>query len=415
MSKDIKKIISSLPDQPGVYIYKDAEGRIIYIGKAKSLKKRVASYFTKYLSSKTQALVSKICDIEYITTATEYQAQLLEAELIRDNQPQYNVSFKDDKSFPMIAITKERFPRITLSRALEAEKNPQAAFYYGPYPNAKLVRQSIKFIRRLFGFRSCKTMPNQPCLYFRLGLCPAPCIGKITAEDYAQRIEQIRLFLECRYDQLIEKLTQKMKKLAEQHLFEEAAQLRDQIKALSMVTQTGEVSTLGALEQLKKCLRLNRLPLHIEGFDVSNIAGKEATAAMVCFSYGRPDKKNYRRFRIKTVYSVDDYAMIREVIRRRYRRLKEEKTPLPDLVVIDGGKQHLLAASEQIKKLGLSLQVISITKDPEQVYSLKGNRVINFEKDSLALNLLRYIRNEAHRFARKYHLLLRKKKLLPQV
>ncbi|MDD5347514.1 MAG: excinuclease ABC subunit UvrC [Candidatus Omnitrophica bacterium] len=414
MSRDrLKEKVAELPDAPGVYVYKDAKGVIIYIGKAKSLKKRVQSYFTKYLSAKTQALVSKICDIEHILTPTEYQAQLLEATLIREKQPQYNISLKDDKSFPMLMITGEEFPRVAVCRTLDMRKNRDKAAYYGPYASAKLLRQALKAIRKIFGFRSCKTMPGKPCLYYRLKLCPAPCAGKISAGEYAEVVKDIRLFLESKYEALLEKLSFDMHVASQEHRFEDAARLRDRLKSLGAIART-EVHFTSAdeLEDLRRLLGLKKMPLRIEGFDVANISGQEATGSMVSFYKGRPDKDNYRRFRIKTVNAIDDYAMIREVVQRRFRRLKEEGKPMPDLVLIDGGKQHLAAAEDELRKLSLDLAVAAIAKEEENIYCKGRDTPLAMDRDTPALNLIRRVRDEAHRFARAYHHLLRRKKLV---
>lgn len=410
--KDSLKVkVDSLPDSPGVYIYKDRSGGIIYIGKAKSLKKRAQSYFSRFLSAKTQAMVAKIAGLEYILTPTESQAQLLEAALIKEKQPQYNISLKDDKSFPLIRISDEDFPVVSICRRKKQAESDNA-LYFGPYTSAQLLRQALKVIRQVFGFRSCKIMPKSPCLYFRLKLCPGPCANKISRRDYQGIIGNIRLFLDSKYGKLVDSLSLKMERLSKERKFEEAARIRDQISALSAIAKGRPVSENGELEDLKKIAGIKVLPLRIEGFDISNISGKEATGSMVSFYKACPDKDNYRRFRIKTVLGIDDYSMLREVVRRRYSRLKEEKRDLPDLVLIDGGKQHLLAAEEELKKLGLDLALISIAKKEENIYTKYGAGVLRMRSDSPGLNLIRRVRDEAHRFALKYHHLLHKKKIL---
>lgn len=420
----LKEKITALPEAPGVYLFKDADGKIIYIGKAKSLKKRVSSYFTRFLSSKTQMLVSKIIDLDYILTPSEAQARLLEASLIKDKQPHYNISLKDDKSFPMIKISDEEFPVISICRKRNI-KSVNRDRYFGPYASARNLRQSLKALRRIFGFRSCKKMPKTSCLYCRLNLCPGPCSGKIKAKDYQEIISQISLFLESKYEELLYKLTKKMQEAASGKNFEEAAKIRDQINALSVFSQGRIHSTgLNELEGLKNLLKLKKIPERIEGFDISNISGSLATGSMVSFYKGLPDKNNYRRYRIKLIKKVDDYGMIREVISRRYRRVKEEKLALPDLILIDGGRAHLLTALEEIKKLGLSVPLISIAKprkeahgfirgrDKENIYTDKRAKPIKFSSDTPALNLIRRIRDEAHRFALAYHHILRRKKII---
>ena len=416
MNNKLKEKVDVLPEAPGVYIYKDAQGKVIYIGKAKSLKKRVQSYFTRYLSDKTQALVSQIRDIEYITSPSESQAQLLEASLIKNKLPRYNISLKDDKSFPLIRITDEKYPVVSICRRKKVSANKKdKSIYFGPYTNAKLLRQALKVIRQIFGFRSCKKLPKSPCLYFRLKLCPGPCAGNISPRRYKEIIKDIRMFLESRYEDLVKNLSHKMNQAAKEKSFEGAAKIRDQITALGAINREKPYfAAIDESEGLKKLIGLANLPVRIEAFDISNISGKEATGSMVSFYKGIPDKNNYRRFRIKTVRGIDDYAMLREVVHRRYLRLKEEKSPLPDLILIDGGKQHLLAARDELKKLELALPIVSIAKEEENIYIKDRPEPIKLSEDTPALNLIRKVRDEAHRFARKYHQLLHKKKILEE-
>jgi excinuclease ABC subunit C len=285
------------------------------------------------------------------------------------------------------------------------------AVYFGPYTNAALLRQAFKVMRRIFGFRSCKTLPKEPCLYYRLRLCPAPCAGIISAARYREIICEIELFLDSRHEELIERLTGAMNKAAAKQRFEEAGKLRDQISALSAVwSEPSERKSADELEDLRRLLSLSRLPERIEAFDISNISGTSATGSLVSFFRGVPDKNNYRRFRIKTVSGINDYDMMREVVRRRYRRLIDERRRLPDLVLIDGGKQHLEAAQDELRNLGLSLPLASIAKERENIYTAGSEIPVQLPFDTPALNLIRRIRDEAHRFAVTYHRLLRKKK-----
>lgn len=403
--------LKKLPDSPGVYLFKGDQDAIIYIGKAKSLKKRVVSYFGRPQTDKNQAMVSKIADLDYILTNTHAQAQILEASLVKEKQPRYNIDLKDDKSFPFIKISNEKFPLLFISRRRRA-KSENTLIYFGPYTNQKLLRQAIKMVRRIFGFRSCKNMPKVACLYYRLKLCPAPCIGKISSLEYAGIIKHIILFLGGKYEELIKELSAKMLEAAKKNDFETAAKIRDQLNALAIMSQNRPYSSgLDELEDLKNLLKLKSLPERIEAFDISNISGKQATGSMVSFYKGQPDKNNYRRFRIKTVIGIDDYKMLAEVVRRRYLRLKTENLSLPDLILIDGGKAHLLTANNEIKKLGLAVPLVSIAKDKENLYLEDKKFPIRLRSDTLALNLIRRIRDEAHRFAIKYHHLLRRKKM----
>ncbi|MCM8757933.1 MAG: excinuclease ABC subunit UvrC [Candidatus Omnitrophica bacterium] len=409
---ELKEKIKKLPSSCGVYIFKDKLGRILYIGKAKDLKRRVSSYFVRYLNSKTQAFISKVEDLDYILTSSAAQAQLLEANLIKENQPPYNISLRDDKSFPFIRITDEKFPRIYICRKKKKDTE-ESGIYFGPYPNVKLLKIALKSIRKVFGFRSCKRMPKSICLYGRLKLCPCPCAGKIDEYSYKEIISEIILFLNSKYNELLDKLSKKMQALAKDKRFEEAALIRDQIEALSfLVNPLGEGSSLDELEELKNLFNLKRTPERIEAFDISSISGKDACGSMVSFYRGSADKNNYRRFRIKTVEGIDDYGMLKEIINRRYSRLIREKKILPDLIIIDGGKSHLKVAKKELEKLSLDIPIISIAKREELIYTLDRDSPLRLNFKSLALKLIQRIRNEAHRFAISYHHLLRKKKLL---
>ncbi len=405
----LKNIITNLPETPGVYIFKDSAGKIIYVGKAKSLRKRVQSYFRRFLNTKTQLMVSKIADIEYKLCQTESLALILEASLIHKYKPKYNVSFRDDKSFPLVKITNEDFPVVCITRKREKD----GAHYFGPYTNAKLLKAALKIIRRNFPYRSCKKLPGKVCIYYRLKLSPAPCIDKISQEDYAKTIENICLILEGKTDALIKKLSQEMNLKSKEQKFEEAAKIRDQIEALSVMAESSSrFSRKDELEDLKNLLQLTKLPERIEAFDISDISGKEATGSMVSFFRGMPDRNNYRRFRIKTVQSIDDYKMLAEIVRRRYSGSLKEKLALPDLILIDGGKSHLSVANKELRELGLDIPSASIAKDKENIYLKDKAYPIKLDSDTPALNLIRRIRDEAHRFALAYHHLLRRKKTI---
>ncbi len=409
---NLKDKVARLPESPGVYIFKDSGGKIIYIGKAKSLKKRVSSYFSRFLSSKTQSLVSKISDIEYKKTFSESQAQILEAALIKDNQPQYNISLKDDKSFPWIRITDEKFPMVSICRRKEKSENDKSV-YFGPYTNAGLLRQAIKVMRTIFGLRSCKNMPGSACLYYRLKLCPAPCTGNISSSAYKDIINSLKLFLESRYEELIRRFSLRMEEASRNKEYEEAAKIRDQINALSAINSSASSdSIINGMEDLKSLLKLKSLPVRVEAFDISNISGQSACGSMVSFLRGKPDKNNYRRFRIKTVTGVDDYACLKEVVHRRYARVKHENLRTPDLILIDGGKAHLLTAERELEKLSIDIPLASIAKEDENIYVKGKKSPIIFSGDRPALNLIRRLRDEAHRFALSYHHVLHRKKII---
>jgi excinuclease ABC subunit C len=409
MNKDLKKIIADIPDAAGVYLMKDKAGRVIYIGKAKSLRKRLRSYIGRQLDTKTLMLMANVADIDYKLTPTESLALLLEARLVHQYKPKYNVSLRDDKSFPMVKITNEEFPAICITRKKELD----GARYFGPYTSAGLLREALKIIRKNFPYRSCKQLPGEECMYYRLGLSPAPCTGKINKKEYAKTIKKISLILEGKTDTLIKKLFREMNLRAKRQEFEEAAKIRDQINALVAIGRSNtNIGSQNELEDLKNLLRLSKLPERIEAFDISDIYGKEATGSMVSFYRGIADKNNYRRFRIKTVKTIDDYKMLSELVRRRYCRLIEEKLPLPDLILIDGGRSHVLTAQKALKELGIHIPLVSIAKERENIYTKGKARPIKLNSDTPALNLIRRVRDEAHRFAVSYHHILRRKKII---
>jgi len=407
--QELKEKISSAPNSPGVYLMRDRRGKVLYVGKAGSLRKRLSSYFIKGLDSKTLALMNKVADIEFRLSPNESMALLLEAGLIHKFKPHYNISLRDDKSFPFVKISAEVFPAISITR----KKDDSSGRYIGPYTNAKLLKNALKVIRRSFAYRSCRRLPGKSCIYGRINLCPAPCLGRLDPKEYNLRIEDIILILEGKADLLINRLRHLMQNKSRARDFEAAAEARDQISTLAELSAgLSGVNRKGELEDLKNKLGLRKLPERIEGFDISNISGKQAVGSMVSFYRGNPDKNNYRRFRIKDCTGIDDYKMLAEVVRRRYSRLIKENSALPDLLLIDGGKGHLLAAFRQVKELGLDLPLVSIAKKEELVYSNNKECGLNFADDTPALNLIRRVRDEAHRFAVSYHLLLRRKELI---
>jgi len=405
----LKEKIFSAPDSPGVYLMRDNRGKVLYVGKANSLKKRLSSYLIRGLDSKTLALMSRVADVEFRLSPNEAMALLLEASLIHKFMPRYNISLRDDKSFPFVKISGEEFPAISITR----KKDDPLARYIGPYTNAKLLKNALKIIRRSFAYRSCRHLSGQSCVYGRINLCPEPCIGKIGSKEYRRGIDNIILILEGKADLLIYDLSQVMQDKSRASDFEAAAAVRDQISTLAELSAgLSGVNRKSELEDLKNKLGLKKSPERIEGFDISNISGKQAVGSMTSFYCGNPDKNNYRRFRIKDYQGIDDYRMLAEVVRRRYSRLIKEKSALPDLLLIDGGKGHLLTAARQLKELGLKIPLVSIAKKDERVYSSQKARPLNFSRDTPALNLIRRVRDEAHRFALGYHLLLRRKNLI---
>jgi len=421
----LKEKILSAYESPGVYLMRDAAGVVQYVGKAKNLKKRLLSYLRTDLSRKTAALMQKAQDVELKLCASEDLALLLEASLIRQLKPRYNVSLRDDKSFPFVKISGGDFPAIYITR----KKDNLGGLYIGPYTNVKLLKNALKIIRSSgFAYRSCKRMAKRSCVYHKINLCPACCIGKISVKEYARNIDNIILILNGKTDLLIRNLTSSMQDRSRVLDFEAAARLRDQITVLSEslgVSGPRGVNRKKESEDLRNKLGLSKLPIRIEGFDISNISGNQAVGSMVSFYNGAPDKNNYRRFRIKTVCGIDDYKMLAEVVRRRYSRILKEKGVLPDLLLIDGGKGQLQTAVKQLEYLHLKLPVVSIAKPrnitpaeglrgrkDEYIYSSCKSRHLKFLEDTPAINLIRRVRDEAHRFALAYHQLLRKRALI---
>ena len=406
MENNLRIKLSSAPDTPGVYLMKDSCGKVIYIGKAKSLRNRLISYLSKDLNTKIQAMISKVHDVEFKLCESESMALLLEAALVRKHKPKYNTALRDDKSFPMVKITKECFPSVLITR----KRINDGSRYFGPYTSPGLLRQAMKTIRINFPYFISKQMPQEVRFDQSIGLAPLKDIGK---REYLKRIEIISLILEGKVESLVKKLSKKMHDNASKMDFEGAARIRDQISALEAINRShsGDFNPQG-LRVLRRILKLKRDPKRIEAFDVSNISGKEACGSMVSFYSGNPDKDNYRRFRIKTVEGIDDYGMLREIVRRRYSRLLKYNMPLPDLIIIDGGKGHLQAALDELAALDLEIPLLSIAKEKENVY-IKGRvSPINLDQYPSGLNLIRRIRDEAHRFAITYHHLLRKKRVI---
>ncbi len=421
MSNDQDKLkgrIRALPSTPGIYLFKGKDGKILYIGKAGDLKKRVSSYFfAKDFTPKISVLRGRISEIDIIETQTEVDALLLEAQLVRKHIPRYNTLLKDDKSYPLLKITGDRFPRLYVTR----NKSEAKAVYYGPYTDAKLLREAARIINSIFPIRKCRTLPKKACLYFHIGQCIAPCIKPEVKPNYDWLINEIKSFLKGGGRKgLIDYLTERMKKAAEEFRYEDAQFFKDQIEALGWFRRKrfdvkrpeGGIGLRGTME-LKQTLELERLPEKIVCFDVSNIQGDEAVASKVCFFRELSNTLEYRRYKIKTVSGIDDYAMIAEAVRRMIVGIKEgRESALPDLIVIDGGRGHLNKAKEVLEQENCSeVGLISLAKRFEFVYSPKKSGPIVFPAGSSALRLLQKIRDEAHRFAITYHRHLKVKKL----
>jgi excinuclease ABC subunit C len=422
----LKPIYDALPDKPGVYIYRDESRKVIYVGKAINLKNRVRSYFqsTEKLGAKTIALVENIDHIEYTEVASELEALLLEAEQIKRYRPRYNIVLKDDKSYLYIKITtNEPIPRITTAR----DEKIDGVTYFGPFPSAQTAKNVLKTIRRIFPYRSCKTLPKTPCLFYHLKLCKAPCVGYINEENYRHEVHQISLFLGGKRKALENEIQSEMLKASEELRFEEAAKFKKQLEDIQYITQNFkrpqdyienpnliEDNRQQTLEELKNYLhpylKLPQAPVRIECYDISNIQGKQAVGAMVVFSNAVPDKREYRKFKIRVKDTPDDYTMMKEMLTRRFNN----DWPLPDLVVIDGGKGQLDAAHEAIGNSGIAVPIISLAKRLEEVFikTEDGFAKLEIPRSKSSIRMLQHIRDEAHRFGITFHRSLRAKKML---
>ncbi len=547
----IAEQLKQLPPSPGVYLMKDAEGNILYVGKAVNLRQRVRSYFNagQKLSPKLERMVTRVDDFDFFVTTSEQEALILELNLIKRHRPRYNVRLKDDKTFPYLKIDiNEDWPRVHITRRLEENKGR----YFGPFASAKSVRQTLKVLKGIFPFRSCRKLitgtDSRPCLEYHIHHCLAPCIGVVSKEEYAEVIKQVILFLEGKQEMIVQELQSKMEKAAEVLDFEKAVLLRDQIQAIDRVIEGQKIATkvrgeqdviafasdkdqayvqvffirsskligresfvlqgthseeseqimtnfikqfynsaphippllliqypvedrtiiedwlqskkgakvriqvprrgtkkqlvrivaknaqqgleqhkvrqlatpaalAAALAEIKSELHLPRLPSRMEGYDISNIRGTAAVGSMVVFEEGKPKPSHYRRFRIKTVSEANDYAMLQEVVKRRFKRsLKSDaSTPntwtiLPDLVLIDGGKGQLNSVLAAMHEVGAdSVPTASLAKENEEIFVPQKREPIVLPRSSPGLQLLQRLRDEAHRFALGYHQKVRRR------
>jgi excinuclease ABC subunit C len=436
VTDNIRKKLGDLPHKPGVYLMKDRFGTVIYVGKARDLRKRVTQYFHPSRRMgwdlKFNALVEAIHDLDVHVVRNEAESVLLEGRLIKEFHPRYNVSFRDDKRFLMLKVNlNDPIPRFTLTRL----KQDDGARYFGPFASSGALRNTLTMVRRKFNLRGCRPLtPNEQdyrhCLYANLKFCTAPCISNVTREQYMQQVLAACDFLSGQCDEMQAQLEAEMKKAAAAQDFEKAAALRDALLDLRKTTQkTRQFPRLPYtlplaidpdkdLTELAGVLNLPAPPERIEGFDISNISGTFAVASMVSFRHGRPDRSNYRRFRMKTVVGQDDFACMAETIRRRYTRMlreaQEGRSPvsMPNLILIDGGKGQLNAASVELAKLGLQqIPIIGLAKEFEEIYRPGASEPLRLSHDSGALKLLQRVRDESHRFANTYNAQLRLKKI----
>ncbi|MCF7939961.1 MAG: excinuclease ABC subunit UvrC [Spirochaetales bacterium] len=533
MYEAVKTTVGDFPHSPGVYLMKNVKGTIIYIGKAKDLKKRVSSYFTGTPTVKTRVLVSKIDSIEYIVTGNEYEALLLENNLIKENSPRYNINLKDGKSYPAIRITNEEFPRIFRTRRIVQD----GSRYFGPYTDVGNIDIYLELIEKLFPLRKCRgplKKREHPCLYYHIGRCASPCTGKINREEYRLHVEQAKKLLSGETEGLLRDLDEKMNRAASGLNFEKAAEIRDTLEAIRTVGNRQEVvdfnmekrdyvamarreslysfavfqmrsgkmlgrdlyraesfgsdedafaqfffqyykdpealpdviytisladkellrrffreefkadvdlqvpeegrhsrilrmaaenagqdvdrrlkavANIPGLEELKQVLNLKKLPRRIEGFDIAQLSGKYPVASLVSFYNGNPDKKNYRRFHIKSLNGkIDDYEAIREAVARRYTRVLNEKLEKPDLLVIDGGRGQLNAALGVLDTLGIrDIPVIALAKQFEEIYTPDRVEPIRLPDGAEGPRVAQAVRDETHRIATTFNKSLRRR------
>jgi excinuclease ABC subunit C len=423
--------VKQFPTTPGVYLMKDSQGVVLYVGKAKNLRSRAGHYFTQAAAEdrRTADLVKLIADIDFLPAESEVDALLMEARLVKDIQPRFNVDLKDDKSFPYLQIRmREDFPRVEFTRT----PRRRGVKLYGPFTSAKSLRMAMQVLQRIFKFRTCTLDIDaadprwrwfRPCILHSIQQCTAPCNFRVTKEEYRRQIRALRLVLEGKKEKLIREMEKEMRDASTQLQFEKAARVRDDINALRSLTQRGEVDKnvqpqvfyiepRKGLVGLRKILGLAQTPRTIEGVDIAHLGGQETVASLVTFIDGLPFKPGYRRYRIKTVAGVDDFASIREVVSRRFSRLAREDQVFPDLLLIDGGKGQLNAALEAFQMLGIEPPaLLSIAKREEELYRPGDGEPLRLSRHAAALRLLQYVRDEAHRFAQHYHHILRRKKL----
>ena len=512
--------LNAIPENSGCYLFKNGEGRVVYVGKAKCLQKRVKSYFQKRgHDEKTLALMRNVADVDLVVTDSEVEALILENTLIKKHRPKYNLDLKESQRYAYVRVTDELFPRL-----LTARQKTEGGKFFGPFTSGTERHYVIESLNRSFKLRTCKRLPKKACLRYGIGLCSAPCVGAVSREEYAESVVQASDVLRGKTDKIISDLKVEMKKHSDELRYEHALGLRDKIsairslrekqkmqrqrkydediinyaikdgkvylllfnvykgtlankqefvfdkkagfldefmiqyyssndvpkevvlplavdpsiglflekkrggKAILTVPKVGDKKKLLSLakknielsffketrklESLKNALKLNDVPAVIECFDVSHLSGTSTVGSMVQFRYSKPDKSNYRRFKIRTVEGIDDFKAMSEVVSRRYARLRDECRPMPNLVLIDGGRGQLNAAINQLKALGIRLPVIGLAKRLEEIYVPGLAKPLRLGRKEESLKLLQQIRDEAHRFAISYNRLLRKKRML---
>ncbi len=405
----------ALPISPGVYLMKNAEGTVIYVGKATSLKRRVPNHFIRPHSPQIAEMTTKVAEIDYIEKPTALEALILEANLIKYYFPKYNIRDRDNKSFLYLVITNEAFPRPLFVRGtdLEEEQAKKAKAVFGPYTSPRSLRAALDYLRKIFPWTTCVPGQPRPCFYVHLGLCPGVCIGTADKKAYAKTIRDLIAFFEGRKEEIIKRYQKDMKQLASQNRFEEAAVIRNRLFSLEHIK---DIAVLKREDEDVDRIREGEAPIdlygRIEGYDISNISGTSSVASMVVFENGAPAKAEYRKFRIKSVVGANDVASMQEVLMRRFRNDWRK----PDLLLIDGGAPQVNAAQQVIRHLNLGIPVVGIAKGPERkrndvVCGAMVNKAV-CEICEKHVDLLAAVRDEAHRFAITYHRNLRSRRFL---
>ena len=426
---DPRETARQLPTTPGVYLMKDARGRVIYIGKAVNLRSRVSSYFLQAatVDRRTADLVPEIAGIDHIEADSEVDALLLEARLIKDIQPKFNQNLKDDKTFPYLQIvTGEDFPRVEFTR----QPLSKGVKLYGPFTNAKTLRGTIAVLQKVFRYRTCTLDIEEnderwkwfrPCLLASINQCTAPCNLRISKEDYRADIKRLQMLLDGKKTRLLSSLRKEMKQASKERKYEKSARIRDEIAAIESLNLRGNLAEHAQPEVfyidpkkgmagLKQIFKLPELPRRIEGIDIAHLQGGQTVGSLVQFIDGLPFKHGYKRYRIRTVEGIDDFASMREVVSRRFRRLQKEGETFPDILLIDGGKGQLNAVLAAMRAIDIEPPLtISLAKREEEVFVPGEAEPRRLTRHSYGLRLLQYVRDEAHRFAQHYHHQLRRK------
>ena len=405
---DKNALRKNLPTTPGIYLMKNAQGRVLYVGKAANLRRRVSNYFVRPHNLRIERLTLEIARIDYEKTDTAIEALILESKRIKELKPPYNIREKDDKSFLFVVITKEKFPRVLLSRGKDAiSHKPQAASQYGPFTSATSIRAALRIIRKIFPFNTHPADKigtfRRPCFDHEIGLCPGTCIGAISRTEYVKQIRNIKLLFEGKKARILSSLGREMKIAAKMMDFERAKKMKRQMFAWQ------HIQDIALIKEEEPVTRNEELGTRIEGYDISNISGTDAVGAMVVFLNDQPSKSEYRKFKIQTIQGANDTGMLEEVLRRRLKRIPPVGGwPLPNLFLIDGGVGQVNAARKVLKQNGLKLPVVGLAKGPER----KRNDLTGKIPEGIKLETLIRVRDEAHRFAIGYHKQVRSKRFL---